>query len=66
MNRISIILKLLNKTKDFEETLELIYLTAISISGPKHLNSIKSLINYMIALTVYNPHKCNNVLEYLR
>lgn len=37
----------------------------ISSKGPKHLSTIKSLVNYLIALTIYNPVKLDKVLEFL-
>ena len=58
--------KLLNKNKDFIETLEELYLMTISMKGSKNVDSMKSLINYLIGLTIHRPAKCNQVLEYLK
>jgi hypothetical protein len=38
----------------------------LSAKGPRHLDTIKGLVNYVIALTIHDPRKCGQVLEYLR
>lgn len=61
----SILQKLLNKNNAFVDSLEEIYLVTMSTKGEKNRHTIKSLINYFIALTIYDPKKGNKVLEYL-
>lgn len=65
MNRMSILQKLMGKNRELIDSLEEIYLVTISAKGPKHLSTIKSLLNYAIALLIYNPDKLNKVLEFL-
>ena len=36
------------------------------MKGVSSTSSMKSLVNYLIALTIYQPDKCNHVLEYLK
>lgn len=38
----------------------------MSSKGPRHITTIKSLINYLIALLVYSPAKYKNVLTYVK
>ena len=58
--------KLVNKNKEFVSTLEELYLMTISMKGGNNINSMKNLINYLIGLTIYQPEKCNQVLDYLK
>ena len=37
----------------------------MSSKGKNNLSTIKSLLNYLICLTIYNPLKSSKVLEYL-
>jgi hypothetical protein len=62
MNRTSILHKLLSNNREFQTILEEIYLVTVSSKGPRHLNTMKSLINYLIALMIYNPQKFTKVL----
>ena len=66
MNRMSILQKLLSKNMDFQNTLEKIYLQVLSAKGKKNSSTTKSLLNYLIALTIHNPSKCDKVLDYLQ
>ena len=36
------------------------------MKGASNSASMKSLINYMIGLTIYKPERCNQVLDYLK
>lgn len=45
--------------------LEELYLISLSSKGPKNLDTVKHLINYLISLTIYSPKKCNSVLAFL-
>lgn len=65
LSRMSILTKLLNKKVEFEEILEQIYLINVSSKSSRSLDTIKSLINYLICLTVNNKIKCDSVLSFL-
>lgn len=45
--------------------LEELYLISLSSKGPKNLDTIKHLVNYLTCLTIYSPKKCNSVLTFL-
>ena len=62
----SILQKLLNKNLEFQNTLETIYLQVLSTKGGKNSSTTKSMLNYLIALTIHNPSKCDKVLEYFK
>ena len=49
-----------------EKVLEELYLSVLSAKGFKNSLTVKTLINYVIALTIYNPHKCDKVLDFIR
>ena len=65
MNRMSILVKLLSKKQKFESLLEELYMISLSSKGPRSLDTIKNLINYLICLTIHNQKKCNAVLDYI-
>lgn len=40
-------------------------MVSLSSKGPKNLDTVKHLINYLICLIIYSPKKCNSVLAFL-
>lgn len=45
--------------------LEELYLISLSSKGPKNLDTVKHLVNYLTCLTIYSPKKCSSVLSFL-
>ena len=54
------------KNKEFIHNLEDIYINILSAKGDKNKITVKSLINYAIGLTIYDPEKGNRVIQFLR